>query len=162
MNAERIAQALGGRKGGGGWTARCPAHDDRTPSLSIRDADHGKVLIRCHAGCDQNSVIATLRSRGLWTEEGLLSIAQLAPRSVTKRSEPDCDDAKRTEVALAIWRIATPAGASLVERYLGSRGLPPTPTLRFHPGLNAPLAIHRTFLACDSGGKAPAAEQDLC
>jgi hypothetical protein len=27
-------------------------HDDRTPSLSIRDADDGKVLVRCHAGCD--------------------------------------------------------------------------------------------------------------
>jgi DNA primase len=53
MNAESIAKALGGRKAGGGGTARCPAHDDRTPSLSIRDADDGKVLVRCHAGCDQ-------------------------------------------------------------------------------------------------------------
>ena len=38
MTAEAIAKALGGRKAGGGWTARCPAHDDRTPSLSIQDA----------------------------------------------------------------------------------------------------------------------------
>ena len=36
--------------------ARCPAHDDRKPSLSIRDADDGKVLVRCHAGCDQARV----------------------------------------------------------------------------------------------------------
>lgn len=35
MTAEAIAKALGGRKAGGSWTARCPAHDDRTPSLSI-------------------------------------------------------------------------------------------------------------------------------
>ena len=42
MTAEAIAKALGGRKASGGWTARCPAHDDRTPSLSIRDAaNHG-------------------------------------------------------------------------------------------------------------------------
>jgi hypothetical protein len=34
--AKTIAKALGGGKSGGGWTARCPAHDDRTPSLSIR------------------------------------------------------------------------------------------------------------------------------
>ncbi len=34
MRAETIATALGGRKVGGGWTARCPAHKDRTP---IRD-----------------------------------------------------------------------------------------------------------------------------
>ena len=43
MNAETIAKALGGRRTGGGWMARCPAHEDRTPSLSIRDAD-GTVL----------------------------------------------------------------------------------------------------------------------
>ena len=59
MKAETIAKALGGRKIGQGWTARCPAHDDRDPSLSIRDAG-GKVLVRCHAGCDQ-------RGRCCWT-----------------------------------------------------------------------------------------------
>lgn len=57
MTAEAIAEALGGRKAGGGWTARCLAHDDRTPSLSIRDADDNKVLVRCHAGCGQVRVI---------------------------------------------------------------------------------------------------------
>jgi hypothetical protein len=69
MNAETIARALGGRKAGGGWKARCPAHDDRNPSLSIRD-EHGQVLVRCHAGCEQADVIAALRERGLWTENG--------------------------------------------------------------------------------------------
>jgi hypothetical protein len=57
MTAEAIAKALGGRKAGSGWTARCPAHDDRTPSLSIRDADDNKVLVHCQAGCDQERVI---------------------------------------------------------------------------------------------------------
>ena len=38
--------------------------------LSIRDADDGKVLVRCHAGCNQERVITTLRSRSLWTENG--------------------------------------------------------------------------------------------
>jgi putative DNA primase/helicase len=33
--------------------ARCPAHNDPDPSLSIRDGDNGKLLVRCHAGCDQ-------------------------------------------------------------------------------------------------------------
>jgi DNA primase len=45
--------------------ARCPAHDDRTPSLSIREVE-GKVLIHCHAGCSQRDVIAALKSGGLW------------------------------------------------------------------------------------------------
>ena len=63
MDAETIAKAFGGRRGGVGWMARCPAHDDRTPSLSIRDANDGKVLVRCHAGCDQKAIIAALRAR---------------------------------------------------------------------------------------------------
>ncbi|MGH8646770.1 MAG: hypothetical protein ACREX4_20845 [Gammaproteobacteria bacterium] len=63
MRAETIARALSGRKVGGGWMARCPAHDDHNPSLSIHDGDDGKVLVRCHAGCDQVRVIDVLRAR---------------------------------------------------------------------------------------------------
>ncbi len=70
MTAETIAKALGGRKAGGAWMACCPAHDDREPSLSIIDGNGGKVLVRCHAGCDQRDVIGALRSRGVWATEG--------------------------------------------------------------------------------------------
>ena len=66
MNAEAIAKALGGRKAGISWMARCPAHDDRDPSLSIREDISGKALVHCHAGCSQERLIAILRSRGLW------------------------------------------------------------------------------------------------
>jgi hypothetical protein len=68
VTAETIARALGGRKSGRGWSARCPAHDDRTPSLSLRDGESGRVLVHCHAGCDQGAVIDALRARGLWPE----------------------------------------------------------------------------------------------
>src|SRR5262245_42229109 len=64
FSTETIARALGGRPIGSAWMAPCPAHDDRTPSLSIRDADDGKLLVRCHAGCDQARVIAALRGLG--------------------------------------------------------------------------------------------------
>jgi len=46
MSAETIAKALGGRKAGNGWMARCPVDDDREASLSIHDAVDGKVLVR--------------------------------------------------------------------------------------------------------------------
>lgn len=36
---------------GKGWTCRCPAHEDRNPSLSISTGDDGRALIMCHAGC---------------------------------------------------------------------------------------------------------------
>ena len=65
MTAETTAKALGGRKAGGGWMVRCPVHDDREPSLSIRDGGDGKVLVHCHAGCDQQKVITALEARGI-------------------------------------------------------------------------------------------------
>jgi hypothetical protein len=181
MNAEAIAKAIRGRKVGGGWTARCPAHDDRNPSLSIRDVD-GKVLVRCHAGCEQARVIAALRRRGLWAENGPRSRSWTARCKLVK-SEPDRDDARRTEVALAIWHSAKPTGGTPVETYLASRGihLQPPNVLRFHGGLKhrsgscwpamvalvtngqdgTPIAIHRTFLARDGGGKAPVDPQKM-
>jgi putative DNA primase/helicase len=182
MKAEIIAKALGGRKAGAAWMARCPAHADRDPSLSIQDANDCKVLVRCHAGCDQARVIAALRSRGLWDENAQRRFTRPAWRGVVS-DQPDRDDAKRTKAALAIWQAATPAGNTLVESYLLSRGLrlPPPPTLRFHAGLkhpsggiwpamvalvtrgpdDAPLAIHRTFLAHDGAGKAPVDPQKM-
>jgi hypothetical protein len=47
--------------------ARCPAHEDRSPSLSIRDGA-STVLVHCHAGCTQDDVITALRGQGLWPE----------------------------------------------------------------------------------------------
>lgn len=46
------------RKSGRGWTARCPAHEDRTASLSITAGDDGRVLLHCFAGCRAADVIA--------------------------------------------------------------------------------------------------------
>jgi hypothetical protein len=39
------------RKSSGGFMARCPAHEDRTPSLSVKETDEGHVLVHCFAGC---------------------------------------------------------------------------------------------------------------
>jgi putative DNA primase/helicase len=182
MTAETIAKALGGRKTGGCWAARCPAHDDRTPSLSIRDAEENKVLVRCHAGCDQERVIAALRGRGLWAENGPRSLSRVARRTHVEH-KPDQDNARRSEIAIAIWQSAKPAQGTPVETYLASRGiyLAPPDALRFHAGLKhpsggiwaamvalvtngadgTPLAIHRTFLARNGGGKAPVDPQKM-
>ena len=68
MTAAEIASALGGaHRSGAGWSARCPAHDDRRPSLSLTERD-GKLLVHCHAGCEQAAVVAALKDRGLWPE----------------------------------------------------------------------------------------------
>ncbi len=70
MTAENIAKALGGLRVGYGWIARCPAHNDHEPSLSVCDEHMGKVLVHCHAGCNQKQVIAAFRSCGQWAEGG--------------------------------------------------------------------------------------------
>lgn len=44
----------------GSWTACCPAHNDKGPSLAIREADDGRVLIHCFAGCETLSVVQAL------------------------------------------------------------------------------------------------------
>ncbi len=67
MSAADIAAALGGKKSGNGWVCRCVAHEDANPSLSIADGDAG-IVVRCHAGCDQQSVIGALKAKGLWPE----------------------------------------------------------------------------------------------
>ena len=44
----------------GGWMACCPAHDDRDPSLSIKEGDNGRILLYCHAGCKTENVVSAL------------------------------------------------------------------------------------------------------
>jgi putative DNA primase/helicase len=67
MTVDSIARALQARRSGSCWMAKCPAHDDHNPSLSIREID-GKVLLHCHAGCRQRDVIGALKAKDLWPE----------------------------------------------------------------------------------------------
>lgn len=49
-----------------GWMARCPAHNDSTPSLSVDTGEDGRVLLNCFAGCSKDKI---LRSLGLeWSD----------------------------------------------------------------------------------------------
>ncbi len=47
-------------KNGSGYKARCPSHDDKTPSLSIKLGDAGNVLLFCHAGCKIDEISAAI------------------------------------------------------------------------------------------------------
>ena len=46
--------------GDGKWIARCPAHEDRDPSLSIGIGRDGRVLVHCHAGCAPLDILAAV------------------------------------------------------------------------------------------------------
>ncbi|MDA1311286.1 MAG: toprim domain-containing protein [Proteobacteria bacterium] len=184
MTAESIAKGLSGHKSGAGWMVRCPAHHDREPSLSITTGGDGKVLFRCHAGCDQAQVLGALRGLGLWEP----SRRHVSGRNGYKLRQSanttlERNNTKRTETALRIWQASAPSSGTPVESYLQSRGLHlhlPS-TLSFHIGLkhpsggrwpamvalvtrgtdDTPLAIHRTFLTRDGSCKAPVDPQKM-
>lgn len=171
MTAETLAHNLGGKRSGRTWHACCPAHDDREPSLAIRDGDDGRVLVHCHAGCDQRDVIEALHRRGLWDRRQDGQAFRSAPAAA-----PDDDATKRIEAAIRIWDASHDPRGTPVATYLNSRGLdlPTAGRLRFHTSLkhtagttwpsmvalvtnvaDEPVGIHRTFIAPDGSGKAP-------
>jgi hypothetical protein len=60
--AALLLDRLGGVRetGPSRWIARCPAHEDRNPSLSVRELDDGRVLLHDFGGCDVQAVLAAL------------------------------------------------------------------------------------------------------
>src|SRR5262249_4209943 len=64
--------------GNGKYIACCPAHQDATPSLSLAVAGDGRVLLKCFASCDADSIVAALG----------LSLADLFPNS-QRRYHPE-------------------------------------------------------------------------
>ena len=44
----------------GSWTARCPAHADKGPSLAVRENEDGRILLHCFAGCETANVLGAL------------------------------------------------------------------------------------------------------
>ena len=168
---------MGDARDPSGW-AHCPAHDDRVPSLAIRETDDGRMLVRCHAGCSQHAVIDALIARHLWPGVSVSGrpVAQVpAPSRIPSEREPARNQA-RLKAAMAIWHQSEPAAGTLVETYLRARGitLPPPRVLAFQPRLRHPtggvwpgmvalvtrgreddaVGIHRTFLTRDGGAKA--------
>lgn len=137
----------------------CPAHDDRTPSLSVT-LGRKAILFHCFAGCSNDEVIAALdrqgvRSRDLFDGSGAVT---------ANRQE------KRTFISNArrLWHSATAISDGPAEGYLAQRGilrasdqlrylertpLGPRGAVQFLPAMLAAvttdigiIAIHRTFL----------------
>ena len=64
MSIEDICSRLHGvTKTATGFAARCPAHEDSNPSLSIGTGSDGRILLHCQAGCSFNSICDALNVR---------------------------------------------------------------------------------------------------
>jgi hypothetical protein len=71
QTAEELTLALGGDWKGSTGTACCPAHNDNTPSLSLKPGSMRSIIVKCHAGCSNDDVIDELRVLGFWSEATL-------------------------------------------------------------------------------------------
>lgn len=114
-----LVRQLGGSWAGTTAMVRCPAHADRTPSLSIRQGDRG-ILVTCHAGCAARDVLRELHR---------IVLLPAFDRSLVP--EPT----RRESCAhLAIWQAAEAIEGTLAERYIReTRGIRiGLADLRFH------------------------------
>jgi hypothetical protein len=61
MTADELVARLEGvrERGPGKWSARCPAHEDRSPSLSILETDD-RIVVHCFAGCEASAICDAL------------------------------------------------------------------------------------------------------
>ena len=156
----QIVERLGGVWHRGGM-CRCPAHDDRTPSLSVRVGER-RLLFHCFAGCETGAVIRALGALRL------LGPA-LPPTGNNEPATTPADPGRRNRGAAArLWAAARPIRSSSAQTYLRSRGLVLEPSdLRYHPRTpygrgvqtifrpamlaavrddSGLVAVHRTFL----------------
>ena len=80
------------KRRGRGYIACCPAHADRSPSLSLREADDGRALVHCHAGCETADVLAAIG----------LTMADLYPPDGRQRRRPLAPGVTRADVLAAL------------------------------------------------------------
>lgn len=123
LSARELSAALGGKSiGRGQYMAKCPAHTERTGSLSIRDGYSGP-LVHCFGGCEQRDVIAALQDRGLWPSHAEHPPIRRPSPPRLPSAQREATPEERTAYARRIWRDAGPAKGTLAEAFLASREL---------------------------------------
>ncbi|HEX8443951.1 MAG TPA: toprim domain-containing protein [Allosphingosinicella sp.] len=158
QQARALVERLGGSWAPGGRLCRCPAHQDRRPSLSVR-AGRTRLLLHCFAGCTASDILRALQ------HQGLIDPAAPAPPS---EASLEAMPAASPDVALRVWGGGRAIAGTPAEAYLAERGLQtvsaelryhprtphgPAPFTRFRPALIAAVrdeqglvAVHRSFL----------------
>ena len=160
MRAESLTRQLGGRWHGSYGTARCPVHEDRHPSLSIKDGDSGRLLLFCHAGCTYQDVVAAIEQHA-----GPLAVRTDGWKH-GREFRGGCGRSISDLINL-IWSQAVSIRGTHGERYMRARSISgPLPSqLRFHRRLRHPdglsfpamigcveavdrgiVGLHRTYL----------------
>jgi len=99
------------RRAAGGWESTCPAHDDSTPSLSLRAGEDGRALLHCHAGCTPQSVLSALKLRAadLFAEVGKM-VDEPPARTFATAAEAVAALEERAGPRTAAWIYRTAKG----------------------------------------------------
>jgi hypothetical protein len=94
MSADVLLARLEGvrRTGRDRWMARCPAHDDKRPSLAVRQLDDGRLLIHDFAGCAPHEVLQACD----------LDFSALFPRSISEHAPSAAKPWNVREVLVAL------------------------------------------------------------
>jgi putative DNA primase/helicase len=124
QEARTLVERLGGRWSPQGGMCLCPAHEDRTPSLSVR-AGRSRLLLHCFAGCRAADILRALGSAGL---------IDPGPAGATDRGRELPAAASSRHAARRVWGEGRAILDTAAGRYLAARGLETaSPELRFHP-----------------------------
>ena len=127
MDARSLTKELGGRWCGRYGIARCPAHDDRTPSLKVRNDPRKAdgIDVHCFTGCPWQNVKADLQRQGLLPQfaAGTVKPKPISPQPPFGNDDAGADDdiVHRLEIALSIWRATTPLKDTLGFKYFTER-----------------------------------------
>jgi len=97
---ERLPKA---KKSGKGWSARCPAHEDRRASLSIAEGDDGRALVRCHAGCTVDAICGALGMQ----QADLFEPSRLSTSTVSRPTRTKAENRRRGDGKSAAKLFAT-------------------------------------------------------
>lgn len=90
-----------------GYSARCPAHDDKSPSLSIAEGNDGRVLLHCWAGCNFRDIMTAI---GLTEAD-----AFVGQRSSRSRKYPNTRQIIEEVNIVRVYEAMREAGKSLSE-----------------------------------------------
>ena len=122
--AADLVKRLGGKWSSNGAMCHCPAHDDRSPSLSVRVGEKA-MLFKCFAGCDTIDVIRAIRR--------LDRNIPLNGATAFSTSHTSLSPAWLLQRALGLWDGALPLVGTPAEQYLRRRSIILSPSaLRFY------------------------------
>ena len=136
MTLEEVLERFPDAKPSGtGWMARCPAHEDRNPSLSISEGDHWKVLLCCLAGCRN---LAVCEAVGLKFAD-LFTSPSTASTSTEPRQSQKNEGNRRQEAAKPQGRAFATSGdaVAILERRHG----PVSASWTYHDAAGEPVGI---------------------